>query len=58
MSRAEDNISFTTNKKNKIKFKVVFIGDQAVGKSSIINRFIKNEFEATHNVSFLIFSQL
>ncbi|EFX61364.1 hypothetical protein DAPPUDRAFT_69789, partial [Daphnia pulex] len=31
------------------KFKIVFIGDQSVGKSSIINRFIKNEFDSAHN---------
>ena len=30
--------------------KVVMLGDQAVGKSSIINRYIKNEFDKTHNV--------
>lgn len=31
--------------------KVVMLGDQAVGKSSIINRYIKNEFENKHIVS-------
>lgn len=30
--------------------KVVMLGDQAVGKSSIINRYIKNEFDSVHNV--------
>lgn len=30
--------------------KVVMLGDQAVGKSSIINRYIKNEFDRAHNV--------
>lgn len=25
-------------------YKVVMLGDQAVGKSSVVNRFIKNEF--------------
>lgn len=42
MNKGEDEISYATNKKHTIKFKIVFIGDQAVGKSSIINRFIKN----------------
>ena len=32
-----------------LKFKLMFVGDQAVGKSSIITRFIKNEFDPTHN---------
>lgn len=50
MSRYDDEISYATNKKHTIKFKIVFIGDQSVGKSSIINRFIKNEFDTTHNV--------
>mgnify|MGYP002347135337 FL=1 len=30
----------------------MFVGDQAVGKSSIITRFIKNEFDPTHNPTF------
>lgn len=32
-----------------LKFKLVFVGDQAVGKSSIITRFIKDQFDPTHN---------
>ena len=32
-----------------LKFKLVFIGDQAVGKSSIITRFIKDQIDPTHN---------
>ena len=41
-SKFDDELSYATHKKHTIKFKIVFIGDQAVGKSSIINRFIKN----------------
>lgn len=48
----EEDLSLATHKKHTIKFKIVFIGDQAVGKSSIINRFIKDEFDTTHNVLF------
>lgn len=48
--RKEDEISFATGKSNVVKFKVVFLGDQGVGKSSVISRFIKNEFDETHNV--------
>jgi small GTP-binding protein len=32
-----------------LKCKLVFVGDQGVGKSSIINRFIKDQFDPTHN---------
>ena len=31
------------------KCKVVFIGDHAAGKSSIINRFVSNIFQDTHS---------
>lgn len=34
----------------KIKFKLVLLGDQHVGKSSIIDRFINDKFEETYNV--------
>jgi len=49
-TKMDEELSYATHKKHTIKFKIVFIGDQSVGKSSIINRFIKNEFDATHNV--------
>ena len=32
------------------KQKIVFLGDQSVGKTSIINRFIYDSFEATERV--------
>ncbi|CAN5951353.1 unnamed protein product, partial [Sphagnum jensenii] len=48
-NKHDEELSFATNKKNTIKFKIVFIGDQNVGKSSIINRFIKNEFDISHH---------
>jgi GTPase SAR1 family protein len=47
----EEELSFATNKKHTVKFKIVFIGDQSVGKSSIINRFIKNEFDPSNTVT-------
>jgi GTPase SAR1 family protein len=53
----DEDLSLATHKKHTIKFKIVFIGDQAVGKSSIINRFIKDEFDSTHNVSLQRYSQ-
>lgn len=33
------------------KFKLVFLGDMGVGKTSIIDRFIRDEFDSTNNVS-------
>ena len=38
----------------KIKFKIVLLGDQFVGKSSIIDRFINDKFEESYNVSIAI----
>jgi len=33
------------------KFKLVFLGDQSVGKTSIINRFIFDTFDSKHNAT-------
>lgn len=41
-TKFDEELSYATHKKHTVKFKVVFIGDQSVGKSSIINRFIKD----------------
>ena len=35
-----------------LKYKIVFLGDQAVGKSSIINRFIYDIFDGNEHVIF------
>lgn len=45
-----DQISFSSNRNSMQKFKVVLVGDQNVGKSSIIGRYIRNEFDPTKNV--------
>lgn len=34
-----------------LKFKTVFLGDQSVGKTSIIVRFTQDHFEPNYNVS-------
>ena len=52
-----DQISFSSNRNAMQKFKVVLVGDQNVGKSSIIARYIRNEFDPTKNVSKFKFSQ-
>ena len=30
---------------NRQKYKIVFLGDQGAGKTSIINRFVKDNFD-------------
>ena len=49
-----DQISFSSNRNSIQKFKVVLVVDQNVGKSSIIARYIRNEFDPTKNVSPII----
>jgi GTPase SAR1 family protein len=39
-----------TNLSNIFKFKIVFLGDQSVGKTSIINRFMLDTFDGTEHV--------
>jgi GTPase SAR1 family protein len=36
------------------RFKIVFLGDMSVGKSSIIERFMKGCFNEKHNVQCLV----
>lgn len=38
----------------KIKIKIVFLGNQSVGKSSIIEKYIHNKFDETNNVPILV----
>ena len=35
-----------------IRYKIVFVGDISVGKTSIMNRFITNEFSENYDVIF------
>jgi GTPase SAR1 family protein len=39
---------------NLVRYKVVFVGDVSVGKTSIINRFIENRFNDNYDVVFVI----
>lgn len=38
----------------KIKFKIVLLGDQHVGKTSIIERFINDRFENSYDVRMIV----
>ena len=40
------------------KYKLVFLGDQSVGKTSIITRFMYDKFDNTYQVSILLFNAL
>jgi GTPase SAR1 family protein len=35
---------------NLFRYKLVFVGDVGVGKTSIINRFIENKFQESYDV--------
>ena len=48
--KKDDQISFASNRQNVLKLKIVMVGDQNVGKSSIIIRYVKNDFDRTNNV--------
>lgn len=56
--KKDDQISFASNRQNVLKLKIVMVGDQNVGKSSIIIRYVKNDFDRTNNVIQLKISQL
>lgn len=46
-----DGIRYNLKRMPKLsKFKVVLVGDQNVGKTSVISRFIHDSFEFTANV--------
>jgi GTPase SAR1 family protein len=36
------------------KYKLVFLGDQSVGKTSIITRFMYDKFDNTYQVNFFL----
>ena len=44
------SITSSHTSRNCTKLRIVFLGDQGVGKSSIIDRYTTNHFEDAHNV--------
>ena len=48
MSNNEEELS---NSIMAIRYKMVFVGDICVGKTSIMNRFISNEFQEEYDVN-------
>lgn len=52
------NHSISSTMTGKTKIKIVFLGGQAVGKSSIIEKYIHDRFEITANVNCFQYSPL
>jgi len=51
------NHSISSTMTGKTKIKIVFLGSQAVGKSSIIEKYIHDRFDETANVQHKKFSR-
>ena len=45
------NMEDLTSRIIKIRYKLVFVGDINVGKTSVMNRFINNEFSGEYDVN-------
>jgi len=45
------SVSSSTVGGGRTKYKIIFLGDQSVGKSSIIEKYIKDKFEEGLNVT-------
>ena len=46
--------SITSSTLGKKTYKIIFLGDSGTGKTSIIERFVNNQFEEKENVQFLL----
>ena len=45
------SLTSSNSNRNTTKLRLVFLGDQGVGKSSIIDRYTTNQFDDNHNVA-------
>ena len=50
------SVSSSTVGGGRTKYKIIFLGDQSVGKSSIIEKYIKDKFEDGANVHSILYS--
>lgn len=48
---ASDSMKTDQSNTGKLKFKIVFLGNQAVGKTSMIHRFIYDSFEESYQAT-------
>ncbi len=46
-----DNQEELGNSIMTVRYKIVFVGDISVGKSAVVNRFIKNSFSGDYDVN-------
>ena len=44
------NTSSISSGGTKFKYKIIFLGDQSTGKTAIIDRYIRDQFEEKPNV--------
>lgn len=51
-------MELTTNAPALKKYKLVTLGDQSVGKTSLITRFMYDSFDSDYQVCIFLFSQL
>ncbi len=51
------SITSSSSNRNTQKYRIVFLGDQGVGKTSIIERYTNNKFEEGYHVYFLLIAQ-
>ena len=49
--KMKDNDEEMSNSIMAIRYKIVFVGDICVGKTSIMNRFISDEFQEEYDVN-------
>lgn len=54
MTRSAEDSYMSSRSTKTLKYKIIFIGDQFTGKTSIINRFMYDKFYTQHNVVYVL----